>query len=76
MEPSHRKNPVRIGCSGWQYMHWRGNFYPAALPTSRWFAHYTLTFNTVEINNSFYRLPSAGMFTKWRDQAPGIFCTP
>lgn len=36
-------------------MHWRGNFYPAELPTSRWFAHYALTFDTVEVNNSFYQ---------------------
>jgi uncharacterized protein YecE (DUF72 family) len=44
---------TRVGCSGWQYTHWRGDFYPAELPRSRWFAHYTLTFDTVEINNSF-----------------------
>jgi uncharacterized protein YecE (DUF72 family) len=64
---------VRIGCSGWQYRHWRGDFYPAELPTSRWFAHYALTFDTVEINNSFYRLPPAGTFAKWREQAPKHF---
>src|SRR5258705_12335353 len=46
------------GCSGWQYAHRRGDFYAAELPTSRWFAHYALTFDTVEINNSFYRLPA------------------
>jgi uncharacterized protein YecE (DUF72 family) len=46
---------IRIGCSGWQYAHWRGNFYPAELPTSRWFEHYALTFDRVVINNSFYR---------------------
>ena len=39
MEPI-RKKTLRIGCSGWQYAHWRGDFYPAELPTSRWFAHY------------------------------------
>ena len=64
---------IRIGCSGWQYKHWRGDFYPAELPTSRWFAHYALSFDTVEINNSFYRLPSAETFTKWREQAPSRF---
>ena len=71
MEPSHKN--LRIGCSGWQYTHWRGDFYPAELPTSRWFAHYALTFDTVEINNSFYRLPPAGTFAKWREQAPKHF---
>jgi uncharacterized protein YecE (DUF72 family) len=62
-----------VGCSGWQYAHWRGDFYPAELPTSRWFAHYALTFDTVEINNSFYRLPTAETFAKWREQAPSHF---
>src|SRR5688572_18329547 len=57
-----RAPDLRIGCSGWQYKHWRGNFYPAELPQSRWFAHYALTFDTVEINNSFYRLPDGETF--------------
>ena len=64
---------TRIGCSGWQYKHWRGDFYPATLPQSRWFDHYAATFDTVEINNSFYRLPTAETFAKWRDQAPPGF---
>ena len=64
---------VRIGCSGWQYRHWRGPFYPAELPQGRWFAHYALHFDTVEINNSFYRLPDAGTFARWGDQAPRRF---
>jgi len=64
---------IRIGCSGWQYAHWRGGFYPAELPTSRWFGHYALTFDTVEINNSFYRLPPPETFAKWREQAPPHF---
>jgi uncharacterized protein YecE (DUF72 family) len=64
---------MRVGCSGWQYRHWRGDFYPSELPTSRWFAHYALTFDTVEINNSFYRLPEAETFARWREQAPRHF---
>jgi uncharacterized protein YecE (DUF72 family) len=64
---------VHVGCSGWQYRHWRGDFYPDELPPSRWFAHYALTFDTVEVNNSFYRLPPAETFAKWRDQAPPAF---
>jgi uncharacterized protein YecE (DUF72 family) len=64
---------VRIGCSGWQYKHWRGDFYPPELSTSRWFAHYALSFDTVEINNSFYRLPPAETFAKWGEQAPSRF---
>ena len=64
---------IRIGCSGWQYKHWRGDFYPAELPASRWFAHYALSFDTVEINSSFYRLPPPETFSKWREQAPPHF---
>jgi uncharacterized protein YecE (DUF72 family) len=64
---------VHVGCSGWQYRHWRGAFYPDGLPTSRWFAHYALSFDTVEINNSFYRLPPAETFARWREQAPTRF---
>lgn len=65
---------IRIGCSGWAYKHWRGLFYPPGLPAARWFAFYAEHFDTVEINNSFYRLPPADTFAKWRDQAPPGFC--
>jgi uncharacterized protein YecE (DUF72 family) len=61
---------IRIGCSGWQYRHWRGSFYPPELSQTRWFAHYALHFDTVEINNTFYRLPDAATFEKWRERAP------
>jgi uncharacterized protein YecE (DUF72 family) len=64
---------VRIGCSGWIYAHWRGLFYPEKMPQKQWFAHYAATFDTVEINNSFYRLPKAETFDKWREQAPPGF---
>src|SRR5215216_4943454 len=74
---------VRIGCSGWQYKHWSASakapagqgttFYPAGLPQSRWFAHYAVEFDTVEINNSFYRLPPPATFAKWRERAPKRF---
>ena len=65
---------VRIGCSGWNYRHWRGAFYPERLAVKRWFAFYAEQFDTVEINNSFYRLPTAAIFDAWRDQAPPGFC--
>ena len=65
---------MRIGCSGWIYKHWRGLFYPEGLPVKRWFAHYAAEFDTVEINNSFYRLPKPETFDSWRDQAPTGFC--
>ena len=72
MELSH-KQEIRVGCSGWQYRHWRGDLYPADLPASRWFSHYAQTFDTVEINNTFYRLPPAETFAKWREQGPRGF---
>jgi len=60
-------NPnIRIGCSGWQYRHWRGDFYPAELPAHAWLDYYALRFDTVEINNTFYRLPEAPTFAEWR----------
>ena len=65
---------IRIGCSGWNYKHWRERFYPKGLPVSRWFAFYAEHFDTVEINNSFYRLPTPETFDKWRKQAPPGFC--
>lgn len=64
---------VRIGCSGWNYHHWRGLFYPDTLPVKKWFGFYAEQFDTVEINNSFYRLPKAETFDKWREQAPPGF---
>src|SRR5687768_5484356 len=64
---------IRIGCSGWNYKHWRGLFYPAELPMKRWFAHYASVFDTVEINNTHYRLPEAEVFAVWRDAAPPGF---
>ena len=64
---------ARIGCSGWQYKHWRGDFYPAEIPQSRWFEYYAAMFDTVEINNSFYRLPERATFATWAKRAPRRF---
>ena len=64
---------ARVGCSGWQYQHWRGDFYAADLPQTRWLEHYTTIFDTVEINNSFYRLPEADTFARWRARVPMRF---
>ena len=63
----------RVGCSGWQYKHWRGAFYPTGLRQSEWFSYYTSRFDTVEINNSFYRLPERETFAAWRRRAPHGF---
>lgn len=64
---------VRVGCSGWQYRHWQGDFYPEDLPPSRWLQYYTSRFDTVELNNSFYRLPDAAVFAAWRGRVPASF---
>jgi len=63
----------RVGCSGWNYRSWRGRFYPDDLPASKWLAFYAAHFDTVEINNSFYRLPERATFEEWRAQVPTSF---
>jgi uncharacterized protein YecE (DUF72 family) len=67
------KGMIRVGCSGWIYRHWRERFYPKTLRVTQWFAYYARQFDTVEINNTFYRLPSARAFDAWREQAPEEF---
>lgn len=64
---------IRVGCSGWLYRHWRGSFYPADLPQGRWLEHYASVFDTVEVNNTFYRLPETSTFAAWRDRTPRGF---
>ena len=65
--------PVLIGTSGWQYRDWRGGLYPAGVPQRRWLEHYATYYQTVENNNTFYRLPKAETFAGWRDRTPGDF---
>lgn len=67
------RSAVHVGCSGWTYRHWRGAFYPERLPARDWLGFYAEQFDTVEINNSFYRLPKAKIFEGWRKQAPSGF---
>jgi uncharacterized protein YecE (DUF72 family) len=64
---------IRIGTSGWVYNHWREIFYPRDLCQADWLGYYTCEFDTVEINYSFYRLPSGDAFDRWREQAPPGF---
>jgi uncharacterized protein YecE (DUF72 family) len=63
----------RIGCSGWSYPHWRDVFYPHGLRQTDWFRHYSSVFDTVEINNSFYRTPTESTFRTWAARAPEGF---
>jgi len=64
---------LRIGCSGFNYYDWKGNFYPADLPQSRWLDYYTKQFSTVELNVTFYRLPLLKTFDKWHKETPPGF---
>lgn len=64
---------AHIGTSGWNYGHWVGVFYPPKLKQSEWLRFYSARFDTVEINNSFYRLPGRKTFEAWRSQTPEGF---
>lgn len=68
-----RDRKILIGTSGWHYSHWRGPFYPADMPAEKYLRYYAGIFDTVEINNSFYRLPEAETFAEWRDSVPRGF---
>lgn len=64
---------IYVGTSGWQYEAWKRRFYPATLPKSKWLEFFSRRFATVEVNNSFYRLPSKDAFRWWRaESAPGF----
>jgi uncharacterized protein YecE (DUF72 family) len=68
-----RARPVHIGCAGWVYPHWRGLFYPEGVPQRSWLAYYAERFGTVEVNNTFYRLPSSSAVEGWIEQSPQGF---
>lgn len=63
----------RIGTSGWAYPHWRGRFYPPALRPGAWLAYYSRHFDTVEINRTFYRLPTPEAVAAWEQAVPEGF---
>ncbi len=71
---NERLGNVYIGTSGWHYKHWIGPFYPEKLPSAQMLNFYTRHFRTVELNNSFYKLPSEAAFAKWREDTPAGFC--
>ena len=68
-----REGAVRIGCSGWNYAHWRGLIYEPGLSTRRWLEHYATLFDTVEVNSTFDRLPRRDAVAHWAEQAPEGF---
>jgi uncharacterized protein YecE (DUF72 family) len=69
-----RRGAIHIGTSGWHYKHWLGPFYPEKLPASKMLDFYTRHFDTVELNNTFYRLPTESGVVSWRDSTPKGFC--
>jgi uncharacterized protein YecE (DUF72 family) len=64
---------IHIGTSGWHYKHWKGPFYPEKLPASKMLEYYTAHFDTVELNNTFYRLPQENGLETWRESTPKDF---
>lgn len=64
---------ARVGCSGWDYPHWKGRFHAAGVSRRRWLEHYATLFDTVELNNSFYRLPAPETFAAWAGRVPDGF---
>jgi uncharacterized protein YecE (DUF72 family) len=65
--------PIRVGCSGWNYADWRGRVYPRGMPPSRWLAHYATLFDTVEVNSTFYRLAKPAAVAAWLEATPPDF---
>jgi uncharacterized protein YecE (DUF72 family) len=65
---------IRVGCSGWNYAHWRnGVFYPPRCAARNWLRFYAKYFDTVEINMTFYRLPKAPVVQRWVEETPDGF---
>jgi uncharacterized protein YecE (DUF72 family) len=64
---------LRIGCSGWNYADWRERVYPKGTPARRWLAHYATLFDTVEVNNTFYRLAKPTAVATWLEDTPPDF---
>lgn len=71
--PASRPGEIRVGTSGWSYDHWAGAFYPADLRAHARLAFYAGRFDTVELNASFYRLPTAAAVRQWVDATPAGF---
>ena len=64
---------IHLGTSGWTYPHWKGKFYPEGLAQKKWFDYYCSRFSTVELNASFYRIPSAAAVESWEKRSPPDF---
>ncbi|MGF7117634.1 uncharacterized protein YecE (DUF72 family) [Methanobacterium oryzae] len=67
------KKEYFLGCSGWYYTDWAGKFYPEKLSKSKWLEYYSEHFNTVEVNNTFYRFPNEKTVQGWYNRTPEDF---
>jgi uncharacterized protein YecE (DUF72 family) len=70
---AERRDRLHVGTSGWSYQSWRGTFYDAGEPPQNHLAIYARHFSTVEVNNTFYRLPSRETVESWRKTVPPGF---
>ncbi len=64
---------IRLGTSGFSYDDWIGPFYPPGLPKGEWLSYYAAEFDTVELNVSYYRIPTRGMVSGWVEKTPDQF---
>ena len=64
---------IHVGTSGYNYAEWKGSFYPAVMPAAKMLAYYSERFDTVEINYSFYRMPSEKVLEEWSKGTPDNF---
>lgn len=67
------KEEYFLGCSGFYYNHWKIRFYPQTLPKTKWLSFYAQHFNTIEVNNTFYRYPTQKLLEDWYQKTPSGF---
>jgi len=73
MNPTSNANQILVGTSGFAYKEWKGSFYPSDLPAKKYLSYYAEHFRTTEINNTFYRMPTAKLCESWFAEVPDSF---
>jgi len=68
-----RSLDIKTGCSGYYNRHWKKIFYPEQLPQSKWLDYYASRFNTLELNSTFYKFPTARSLNSWYKKCPPDF---
>ena len=64
---------LRLGTIGWSYNFWKGSFYPIKTASKDFLAYYATRFDTVEVDSTFYRIPTRQAITNWKNQTPQSF---